>query len=540
MEYNGEDIRKAQMEQRMRILKSFGETDLFSGVGDSNELMRSMEKAEENDIEKAKHQDGDMHPNGRWVWRQSANGGKGDWRVANPKRGGGSRAAASTAKTTSSEGDSGKTTGEPNEKSWGKIKEFATKTKKVFVARDNGVDCPAIRITGDKTYAQKVIKEMNEYCGTNYSISDFERYPKTRYSDNSYEAYVNIHNGKLYSSEKEAKASVAESKENQKSGDKTNSREGDKTTSSGDVEKRANDFLAKHSGEFADWLRWENDEDYDEKTLSKFKQLVKDGWEFGRAFDWKKEEVAKEYVDEMKAKGYKVQEVDDGSDTYQYLIKKVKKSTGDFDALSSAKTQLEVNKFWSNLLTLNSGKGQNIAGKLLDSMKESGYRNLSGGMTASGKEVYTYSNKDADKNIKILPAIDGIVVKTNDKREVLKVSDFKSVSDFKKKFEKTVLGLVGNSSDKKNDSGSKTYASDSADAYDRGDGKIGNYPVPTKNVSLSGKTLYSKLNNNRHFGFKYGMPSKEIMEKLKNYSGNVKYSYHNNAGTNEIYRIEFM
>lgn len=204
MEYNGEDIRKAQMEQRQRILKSFGETNLFSGEGDSNKLMRSMEKAEENDIEKAKHQDGDMHPNGRWVWRQSANGGKGDWRVANPKRGGGSRAAASAAKTTSSEGDSGKTTGEPNEKSWGKIKEFATKTKKVFVARDNGVDCPAIRITGDKTYAQKVIKEMNEYCGTNYSISDFERYPKTRYSDNSYEAYVNIHNGKLYSSDKEA------------------------------------------------------------------------------------------------------------------------------------------------------------------------------------------------------------------------------------------------------------------------------------------------------------------------------------------------
>jgi hypothetical protein len=117
--------------------------------------------------------------------------------------------------------------------------------------------------------------------------------------------------------------------------------------------------------------------------------------------------------------------------------------------LSSAKTQLEVNKFWSNLLTSNSGKGQNIAGKLLDSIKESGYRNLSGGMTVSGKEVYTYTNKDADKNIKILPAIDGVVIKTNDKREVLKVSDFKTVSDFKKKFEETVLGLSGNVSNKK-------------------------------------------------------------------------------------------
>lgn len=115
MEYNGEDIRKAQMEQRQRILKSFGETNLFSGEGDSNKLMRSMEKAEENDIEKAKHQDGDMHPNGRWVWRQSANGGKGDWRVANPKRGGGSRAAASSSKTTSSSSDSKTTSSEGNE-----------------------------------------------------------------------------------------------------------------------------------------------------------------------------------------------------------------------------------------------------------------------------------------------------------------------------------------------------------------------------------------------------------------------------------------
>ena len=126
-----------------------------------------------------------------------------------------------------------------------------------------------------------------------------------------------------------------------------------------------------------------------------------------------------------------------------------KKTSGDFDGLSSAKTQLEVNKFWSNLLTSNSGKGQNIAGKLLDSIKESGYRNLSGGMNASGKEVYTYTNKDADKNIKIIPAIDGVVIKTNDKREVLKVSDFKTVSDFKKKFEETVLGLSGNVSNKK-------------------------------------------------------------------------------------------
>lgn len=316
-----------------------------------------------------------------------------------------------------------------------------------------------------------------------------------------------------------------------------------------------------------------------------------------------------------------------------------KKTSGDFDGLSSAKTQLEVNKFWSNLLTSNSGKGQNIAGKLLDSIKESGYRNLSGGMTVSGKEVYTYTNKDADKNIKILPAIDGVVIKTNDKREVLKVSDFKTVSDFKKKFEETVLGLSGDVSNAKkpdvsneekfadmdikeakkklvgknltfkdywsdgkggsvdatgkitnvrlygknkqpvasvefengdsatvslkqidegkaagydlslsaSDANKKdgvkseksSYESKEADAYDKGDGKVGNYPVPT-HTSYPAANLYSRLKNNRHFGFKYGLPEEEIMKKLKDYKGNVKVSYHNNAGTSEIYRIKFL
>ena len=60
------------------------------------------------DIEKAKHQDGDMHPNGKWVWRQSANGGKGDWRVAKPgdnKATAGGGAVATAKKTTSKQTD---------------------------------------------------------------------------------------------------------------------------------------------------------------------------------------------------------------------------------------------------------------------------------------------------------------------------------------------------------------------------------------------------------------------------------------------------
>ena len=70
----------------------------------------SLTKAELDEFEKAKHQDGDMHPNGKWVWRQSANGGKGDWRVANPKRGGGARKTAVTSSVGSQKTD-GKTDG---------------------------------------------------------------------------------------------------------------------------------------------------------------------------------------------------------------------------------------------------------------------------------------------------------------------------------------------------------------------------------------------------------------------------------------------
>lgn len=54
------------------------------------------------EIEKA-HQDGDMHPNGKWVWRSSANGGKGDWRVASPSKHGSGTKTTATLKKLQSE-----------------------------------------------------------------------------------------------------------------------------------------------------------------------------------------------------------------------------------------------------------------------------------------------------------------------------------------------------------------------------------------------------------------------------------------------------
>lgn len=61
-------IKVNSVEEAEEILKAAGTEELF-------------EKA---------HTDGEMHPNGIWVWRSSASNGKGDWRVANPKKGRGS------------------------------------------------------------------------------------------------------------------------------------------------------------------------------------------------------------------------------------------------------------------------------------------------------------------------------------------------------------------------------------------------------------------------------------------------------------------
>lgn len=288
-----EDILKHQNMVRNNIMKSFeaetSEDSLEKSFEDEvnpfeMEAYKSeLTKAELDEFEKAKHNDGDMHPNGKWVWRQSANGGKGDWRVAKPSRGGGS------SKTTSS-------------------------------------------ASNEEKFADMDIKEAKKkLVGKNLTFKNY-------WSDGkggSVDATGKITNVRLYGKNKQPVASV----------------------------------------EF---------ENGDSATVS-LKQ-----------------------IDEGKAAGYDL----------------------------------------------------------------------------------SLSASDANKK-------DGV------------------------KSEKS------------------SYESKEADAYDKGDGKVGNYPVPT-HTSYPAANLYSRLKNNRHFGFKYGLPEEEIMKKLKDYKGNVKVSYHNNAGTNEIYRIEFM
>lgn len=105
------NILKHRQAVQQNIMKSFGvevedetiekgfeeEINPFEMEAYKSELT----KAELDEFEKAKHNDGDIHPNGKWVWRASANGGKGDWRVA--KKGSSSGGSGSTGTSDGSD-----------------------------------------------------------------------------------------------------------------------------------------------------------------------------------------------------------------------------------------------------------------------------------------------------------------------------------------------------------------------------------------------------------------------------------------------------
>ena len=52
----------------------------IKSLSDAQEILKS---AGSEDIFEKAHKDGDLHPNGKWVWVSSAAGGKGDWRTLN-------------------------------------------------------------------------------------------------------------------------------------------------------------------------------------------------------------------------------------------------------------------------------------------------------------------------------------------------------------------------------------------------------------------------------------------------------------------------
>lgn len=87
-----DDIQRKRNEIRNNILKGFGVS------------------MSEEDIEKA-HKDGDLHPNGKWVWVSSAAGGKGDWRTLNGRTHKKHQASSAAGSGTAGSADSGSADG---------------------------------------------------------------------------------------------------------------------------------------------------------------------------------------------------------------------------------------------------------------------------------------------------------------------------------------------------------------------------------------------------------------------------------------------
>lgn len=351
-----EDILKHQNMVRNNIMKSFGaetsEDSLEKSFEDEvnpfemESYKSELTKAELDEFEKAKHQDGDMHPNGKWVWRQSANGGKGDWRVAKPSKGGRRANAAQ-----SSANNNQQPTNQPSvSSSSSAAKQSSSKT----TSSNSGLSDSKKQSVGKTPDTMvEIHKELDNKFGQ-------ENEPFTYTSNGVYDL-----------------------KKNGKKG-------------------------------YATWVGFEH--------------AVR----------------GRQPVDKNKMRNF-------------------------------------------------------ISNTAVDQF-------LSVVNEKSGKK---YTSKD------------------------VKIEDHWDSTDMYRLYIE-----VDNSDDKKKPEKS-SYESKEADAYDKGDGKVGNYPVPT-HTSYPAANLYSRLKNNRHFGFKYGLPEEEIMKKLKDYKGNVKVSYHNNAGTSEIYRIKFL
>lgn len=86
---------------------------------------------------------------------------------------------------------------------------------------------------------------------------------------------------------------------------------------------------------------------------------------------------------------------------------------------------------------------------------------------------------------------------------------------------------------------SQTFEAQNAAAYDKGDGKIGNYAKP-ETRSYRADALLRMMKNNIHLGFTYGMDGKKINEELKARGDKfVTVTMHKNGDGNDIYRVKF-
>lgn len=129
-----DEIKRHHELTKANILQGFG-------INSEEELELEIFKAQETDIEKAKHQDGEMHPNGKWVWVAAANRGKGDWRVyggrAHSKLQAGAGAASGGSGAGSSSTSTLQSSTQPKTTTTQKIAPSVSTKEKTKSAKDN-------------------------------------------------------------------------------------------------------------------------------------------------------------------------------------------------------------------------------------------------------------------------------------------------------------------------------------------------------------------------------------------------------------------
>lgn len=131
------------------------------------------------------------------------------------------------------------------------------------------------------------------------------------------------------------------------------------------------------------------------------------------------------------------------------------------------------------------------------------------------------------------------------KKEDVKIDDYWNNTDMFRIHlltDKTDVIKEGESNKKtstKKTAKSQTFEAQNAAAYDKGDGKIGNYAKP-ETRSYRADALLRMMKNNIHLGFEYGMDGKKINEELKARGDKlVTVTMHKNGDGNDIYRVKF-
>lgn len=334
----------------------------IKSLSQAQEILKAAGTEEILDFEKA-HKDGDLHPNGKWVWVSSANGGKGDWRTLNGRThkkhqaanaaGGGSSSASST---TGGKSSSVKTTSSINptfQKYFSINNSKFTDPKKMSVSKTpqgnwslsyegkristvapltdaDKKKLESAGVTFDDTFKpkQKVKTNSETYSHDINGVT-------VNVSKNKDGSYTLEANGKKVRSDDPSffkdkllprvkKALAKEVGIDAPTSSKKTSKSSKSKTSASSIATvdDAATFLQKNVDKWREYQYEELDDEKLEKQFDEANKYIKDFKEF----DWKEEDEADDYKEKMEKRGYKIVDLGEGSDTYIFaVLKKSKK-----------------------------------------------------------------------------------------------------------------------------------------------------------------------------------------------------------------------